>query len=175
MASNQVTETQTPARRTIGRTTIVFGVIALVALMCACGGLVALLSNGSHPATNPIATTAPAAKHTAAPTVAPTWHTVATLKGNGSGNTENFTVDTPAGFRMVWSADPTSFDNIQFNMIVSVYQADGTEVDFASVNALVQPNGTNDTGIAQEHNISGALYLNVACEGTWTIQVQELK
>ena len=57
-------------------------------------------------------------------------------------------------------------------MIVDVKGSDGSNVDPAAVNTICKAGNTGDS--TQEYQ-GGNLYLDVASEGVWTIQVQVLK
>ena len=71
----------------------------------------------------------------------------------------------------MWKCDPTSFDNINYNVIITVYNSDGTMAD-SGVNAMCSKTNTHDE---TEVHASGDVYLDITSEGDWTIQVQELK
>jgi hypothetical protein len=107
---------------------------------------------------------------TPAPTQPPAkWVTTHTYKGNGSKKTG--VISVPDDWKIVWSCDPTSFDNIDFNMIITVYNSDGTYAD-SGVNSTCSKTNTHDE--TEEHQ-SGNVYLDITSEGSWTIQVQEFK
>lgn len=111
----------------------------------------------------------------AQPTAKPTqahiakWTTVQTFKGNGIKKTATFAV--PDDWKLTWTCNPSSFFGNQYNVIVTVYNADNTPADVA-VNALCKKGTTSDT--TEEHQ-AGTVYLSINSEGAWAVQVQELK
>lgn len=156
-------------------------VTGLVLLCMLCGLMSTLTSHGGNASaanqtggTTTQATHAPKAtntpKATATPTHAPKWTTVQTFQGNGTKKTATFSV--PDSWKIVWTCDPNSFGGSQFNMIVSVYNDDGTPLDYAAVNTMCSSGNTGDS--TQEHQ-GGNVYLDIDSEGSWTVQVQVLK
>lgn len=156
-------------------------VIGLVVLCMLCGLISTALNQGGGASaagqtggTTTQATHAPKAtntpKATATPTHTPKWTTVQTFQGNGTKKTATFSV--PDNWKIVWSCDPNSFDGSQFNVIVSVYNDDGTPLDYAAVNTMCSSSNTGDS--TQEHQ-GGSVYLDIDSEGSWTVQVQVLK
>ena len=119
------------------------------------------------------ATHAPQATNTPAPTPTntrvPTWTTIQTFSGNGIKKTSIFTA--PDDWRIVWSCTPSSFYVGQYNVIVTVYNSDGSMADLA-VNTICKSGNTGD--FTEEHT-GGQVYLDVNSEGAWKIQVQQLK
>lgn len=114
------------------------------------------------PATQQQQQATPTPQHQAA------WTTVQKFQGTGSKKTATFHVgDT---WKLSWTCNPASFD-VAYNVIVEVYNSDGTLADSA-VNTTCKPGNTSDT--AQEHQ-GGDVYLSMISEGDWTITVQELK
>lgn len=109
------------------------------------------------------------AQPTTAPTKAAVWTTTHTFTGNGVKKTEVFHVGSD--WKITWSCDPASFGGSQYNVIVMVYNSDGTLVDGA-VNTLCKSGNTGD--MTEEHQ-GGDVYLDITSEGSWKIQVQELK
>jgi hypothetical protein len=107
---------------------------------------------------------------TPTPTLTPKWTTVQTITGNGNKKTGVFS--TPNDWKIVWSCNPSSFDNIQYNLSVDVYGSDNSIVDLGAINILCKPKNT--TGETEEHQ-GGQVYLDIQSEGDWKIQVQELK
>jgi len=109
---------------------------------------------------------------TQAPTVAPnpqTWTTVQSFKGNGEQKTAVFSV--PDDWKVNWTCNPSSFMGSSYNVIVTVYNSDGTLSDLA-INTMCQSGTTS--GTTEEHQ-AGNVYLDVTSEGDWTVNVQELK
>ncbi|SRR5579884_1562572 len=107
---------------------------------------------------------------TTAPTKAPQWVTTHTFTGDGGKKTAVFTVGDD--WRISWSCDPTSFQGTQFNLIIMVYNSDGTISDPAAVNTICKAGNTHD--VTEEHQ-GGDVYLDINSEGAWKVQIQELK
>ena len=120
----------------------------------------------SHSGPQPTATHAP----TPTATHVPQWTTIQTFQGNGNKKTSTFTV--PDDWRIVWSCDPRSFDNIQYNVIIDVYNADGSDLDLGAVNTLCKSGNTTDN--TEEHQ-GGSVYLDIQSEAAWKVQIQVLK
>jgi hypothetical protein len=104
------------------------------------------------------------------PTPAPKWTTVQSFSGNGSKKTGFFTV--PNDWKLVWKCDPASFYGGQYNVIVGVTGSDGTPIDPTAVNTICK---TGNTGDSTDEHQGGQVYLDVTSEGSWIVQVQELK
>jgi hypothetical protein len=121
-----------------------------------------------QPRRKPQAPTQPAITPT--PTHTPKWTTVQTITGSGNKKTGVF--GTPDDWKIVWSCNPSSFSNIQYNLVVDVYGSDNSTVDPGAINILCKPNNTS--GETEEHQ-GGQVYLDIQSEGDWKIQVQELK
>src|SRR5579875_761696 len=120
-----------------------------------------------------VPTTAPTPAPTTPPTPTPKplkWTTVQTFTGNGDKKTAIF--DTPVDWKIVWSCNPSSFYGGEYNLIVSVYGSDGSDIDLSAINTICQAGNTSD--LTEEHQ-GGQVYLDIASEGAWTIQIQELK
>jgi hypothetical protein len=99
----------------------------------------------------------------------PTWKTTHKFTGNGSKKTAIFSV--PDDWKIAWKCNPSSFYGNSYNMIITVYNSDGSYAD-SGVNAMCKTGNTHDE--TEEHQ-SGDVYLDITSEGDWTIQVQELK
>jgi hypothetical protein len=121
---------------------------------------------GPTPTPGPTNTPAP----TATPTHVPQWTTIQTFKGNGNKKTPDFTV--PDSWKIVWDCNPSSFGLGQYNLIVDVYNADGSFNDLGAINTICQKGNIHDE--TQEHG-GGSVYLDVQSEGAWTIQIQVLQ
>lgn len=115
-----------------------------------------------------VPTKPPTPQPTAKPTQAPKWTTTHTFTGSGIKKTSVFTV--PDDWKITWSCTPSSFYG-SYNVIVAVYNSDGTMADIA-VNTMCKAGNTGD--MTEEHQ-GGDVYLDVNSEGDWNIQVQELK
>lgn len=98
-----------------------------------------------------------------------TWTTTQTFSGNGIDQTEIFTVSND--WQLQWTCDPSSFQNISYNVIVYVYNTDGTLADVA-VNTLCS---ASNTGNSTELHQGGSIYLKVNSEAAWTLTIQELQ
>lgn len=120
-----------------------------------------------QPTQHAVATSIPP---TPPPTHALQWTTTQTFTGNGTKKTGYFTV--PNDCKLVWKCDATSFYGSSYNVIVSVTGSDGTPIDPTAVNTLCK---TGNTGDSTDEHQGGQIYLDVTSEGSWTIQVQELK
>lgn len=92
-----------------------------------------------------------------------------TFTGNGEKKTSIFTV--PDHWRLKWKCNPSSDYFGQYNVIVDIYNSDGTLLDSA-FNTICQ-NG-NTSGNTEEYQ-GGDVYLDVQIDGAWTIEVQELQ
>lgn len=88
--------------------------------------------------------------------------------GNGAQNTSTFTVSSP--WNITWSCDPSSFDSIQYNVIIDIHNADGSLAAPATINSLC--NDGNTGGTTEEYQ-SGTFYLAVNSEAAWSITVAE--
>lgn len=152
---------------------IAAGVGALVIVCCLCGTLVSAMNGGSSTTSTKAAASVsgPTATPLPTPTMTPTpkWTTVQTFTGNGIKKTPVFTA--PDDWRIVWTCKPSSFYGGSYNVIVTVYNADGSMSDLA-VNTICKAGNTGDN--TEEHS-GGQVYLDVNSEAYWQIQVQELK
>lgn len=157
---------------------LIIGVIVLVVALALCGAIGSAFSHNATATTSTTANTVTdsatqAPQATVAPTkppVAKKWTTVETFTGNGAKKTNSFTV--PDNWQLVWKCDPTSFNGSTFNLIVSVMPTDGSLGDPAAINTMCSTTNTHD--MTAEHS-GGNIYLDVNSEGSWTIEVQEMK
>ncbi len=106
----------------------------------------------------------------ASPTQSQQWVTTHTFSTNGSMKTEDFTVANE--WKMQWTCNPASGGLGQYNVIVEVYNADGTELDPTAFNTICKAGVTS--GSTQEHQ-GGNVYLDNQTDGSVTITVQELQ
>lgn len=163
---SQVTIQQPPKksnkRRNIG---LGCGALVVLAILIA---VFASLGNHTNTTNTPPSSNSQAVQ-TPQPTVQQQWTTTQTFTGNGIKKTGVFTV--PDDWKLLWSCDPNSFDGNQYNLQVIVTSPDGTPVDIA-VNTICKPGNTSDS--TEEHQ-GGQVYLDVNSEGSWKLQVQELK
>jgi hypothetical protein len=100
----------------------------------------------------------------------PKWTAIQKFSGNGNKKTGTFTV--PDDWKLIWSCIPSSSFGGQYNVIVDVYNSDGTPADLGAVNTICKAGNTGDT--TEEHS-GGQIYLDVNSEAAWTIQVQVLQ
>ena len=105
-----------------------------------------------------------------APNKPQTWQTTHTYTGNGAKKTETITVGDD--WKIQWSCTPSSFMGNSYNVIISVYNSDGTPADYAAVNTMCKDGNTSGE---TEERTAGNIYLDVNSEGQWTISVLELK
>ncbi len=156
---------------------LIIGAVVLVVALALCGGIGSTLSHSTTSTSTTTASTTSSATQAPQATVAPTkppivkkWTTTHTFTGNGIKKTDNFTVSDT--WKLNWKCDPTSFDGQNFNLIVGVNPTDGSIGDPAAINTLCSPTNTHDT--TTEHS-GGNIYLDVNSEGSWTLEVQEMK
>lgn len=155
---------------------IAAGVGALVIACCLCGGIISAMNGGGHSldaASSPATATAKGPTATPQPTPtqtpAPKWTVTHTFSGSGIKQTPTFTA--PDDWRILWSCTPSSFYNSSYNVIVTVYNSDGSISDIA-VNTICKSGNTHD--YTEEHS-GGPVYLDINSEGDWKIQVEELR
>ncbi len=118
-----------------------------------------------------ITTTAPIIKPTpVTPVVFPKWTITHTFSGNGSKKTEIFT--TSDDWKLSWKCDPSSDYFGSYNVIVTVYSADGTYADGA-INTICKDGNTS--GSTEEHQDFGQIYLDINSEDAWVITIQEMR
>lgn len=137
-------------------------------------GIISAVSNGgksSSPATpaSPDSNSNSSTQQQQAPANPQTWQTTHTYSGNGSKKTETITVGDD--WKIQWSCTPGSFDGIDYNVIIMVYNSDATLNDGA-VNTTCKTG--NASGESEEHS-GGNVYLDITSEGDWAITIQELK
>lgn len=107
---------------------------------------------------------------TSASTAPSQWVTTHTFSANGPKKTEYFTVSNE--WQMQWNCPSPSSDLGQYNVIVVVYNADGTPLDPEAFNDICKTGVTS--GTTYEHQ-GGSVYLDIDTGGSVTITVQELK
>ncbi len=158
---------------------LIIGIIVGALVLCGiCGGIGSMMSHSGSTTTTTTTssssdTSSSSTTTKAAPTTAPakplTWQTVKTFKGTGSEKTDTFTV--PDTWKLTWTCDPASFQNIQYNVIAIVEDSSGNQVD-SGVNALCKPGSTSG-----ETNVTsgGTVRLDITSEGDWTFNIQEQK
>src|SRR5579859_1191525 len=169
---------QPPQKKNFFRT--IPGIITgIIIVCCLVGGIATAISKGGDSTTpsgtgsagnttKPQETSTPAATATATHT--PKWTTIQSFSGNGAKKTATFNV--PDDWRIVWSCDPSSFYGSQYNVIVDVYNSDGSYLDPAAVNTICK---TGNTGDNTEEHQGGDVYLDINSEGSWKIEIQALK
>jgi len=145
------------------------GVIVLAIALC---GVIASSLAKSTPSTDTtsVTSTGQQATHPAnTPAHTAKWTTTRTFSGNGSKKTATFSV--PDDWKIIWKCDHSSFQGLDYNMIIMVYNSDGSLAD-SGVNTTCKSNYTHDE---TEIHTAGTVYLDITSEGAWSIQVQELK
>ncbi len=135
-----------------------FGIVILAGTMLACGES----TTNSTPTNNNTQQQAPSKPQT--------WTTTHTYNGTGIKKTETITV--PNDWKIQWSCTPSSFMGNSYNVIIGVYNSDGTIADPAAINAMCKDGNTSGE---TEERTAGNVYLDVNSEGDWAINVQELK
>jgi hypothetical protein len=140
-----------------------FAVLLLVGTLLACGEASNASSNTNSSSSSSSSSVTPT------PTKQLKWTTTHTFTGNGIKKTGTFTA--PDDWKILWKCNPSSFNGLNYNVIVTVYGSDGTMQDIA-INATCKPGNTS--GETEEHQ-GGQVYLDVDSEADWTLQVQELK
>ena len=119
----------------------------------------------------PTDTPTPAATPTPSPTPKPlVWTTVQSFSGNGNKKTATFTA--PDDWKIIWKCDPTTNAIGQYNVIVDVKSADGSDLDPGAINTICKSGNT--TGETEERQ-GGQVYLDVSSEDNWSIQIQVQK
>ncbi|SRR6266567_9353551 len=157
---------QQPPKKKPGIFKIGCGVlVGIVVLIVA----ISIAANGgkSTPSTS---SSQPQSAPTQAPSKPTSWQTTHTYNGSGAKKTE--TIAVPSDWKIQWSCDPTSFDGMNYNVIIGVYNSDGTVADPAAINDMCKSGNTSGS---TEERQSGNVYLDVNSEGSWTITIQELK
>lgn len=147
-------------------------IIALVVLIA----IISAVSNGSKSSANDTTSSSSNSADSAnstnnsAPSKPQTWQTTHTYTGNGTKKTE--TIAVADDWKIQWSCTPGSFDGIDYNVIVAVYNSDGTLADPGAINTICKTG--NASGETEEHT-GGNVYLDVNSEGDWSLTIQELK
>jgi hypothetical protein len=123
---------------------------------------VALQNSGSTGATVTLPTDTPISTGS-------TWTTTHTFTGNGSKQTETFTV--PGDWKILYTCTFQDGGQVDGALSVEVYGTDNTIQDVA-VNATCH--NLKTTGETEEHQ-SGQIFLKMLGTGDWTVEVQELQ
>lgn len=121
------------------------------------------------PTNTPLPTATPKPTPTPKPTRAPQWTTVDTFSGQTGRKTTLFTV--PDSWRLVWTCDPSSNYDGEYNVMIDVKGSDGSDVDPGAVNTICKAGNTGDT--TQEYQ-GGTVYLDITADA-FTVQVQVLQ
>jgi hypothetical protein len=151
---------------------LAIGCGAIAAIVVLIGIISAVSSGGKSSSTTTSSSTdnsLSSANHSAS-SQPQTWQTTHTYNGNGEKKTETITVGND--WKIQWSCTPSSFIGNTYNVIVSVYNSDGTPADYAAINTMCKDGNTS--GETEEHT-GGNVYLDVNSEGDWSITIQELK
>jgi hypothetical protein len=151
------------------RTWPTWAIIVALFVVFGLGHVSAGSSNNDTSTTSAVTTSTTAAAHGATTmtkptaTPAPKTTTIASYSGNGNKNTPNFHVNADQ-WTISWSCQGGQYGG---NLIVDVYQSDGTYVDGA-VNVIC--NGAmHDTTLERG---SGDFYLVVNADVSWTVTIQ---
>lgn len=180
---------------TLGKVGVGCGSLIAVCMVCSLCGAMLNFASGNGPSTGntanssnssgnvnapnngaadkgTTATVGPTAtpRATATPTTAPKWTTIQSFKGNGNKKTASFSV--PDTWQIAWTCNPSSSYIGQYNVIVDVYNSDGTDYDLGAINTICQHGNTGDS--TQERG-SGDVYLDVQSEGAWVMNIQVYK
>jgi hypothetical protein len=98
-----------------------------------------------------------------------TWNTLFSYHGIGDQQTQVFTA--PKTWQLQWQCNPDSYITKQYNLVVTIYNADGTIAAPAAMNTLCKVGNTSDV-LAE--NQGGKIYLDVFSQADWTLNVQGL-
>lgn len=146
------------------------GVVAAVVVLIALISAVSSGGKSSSTTTSSSTDNSSSSTKNSAPSQSQTWQTTHTYNGNGEKKTETITVGND--WKIQWSCTPSSFMGNTYNVIVSVYNSDGTPADYAAINTMCKDGNTS--GETEEHT-GGNVYLDVNSEGDWSLTIQELK
>lgn len=153
-------------KRNVGCLVVVALIVLIVIISVANSGGGSAKTAGTPAAGSTTTASSSTPKATAKPLV---WTTVKTFKGNGSLKTDTFSA--PSTWKLSWTCDPTSFNNIQYNVVALIEDANGTTVD-SGVNAMCKPGTTSgSTNVTS----GGVVRLNIISEGDWVFNIQEQK
>jgi hypothetical protein len=134
-------------------------------------------SGSSTPATTTVTQSGGGTQSQPAPTTKPAapakWTTTQTFTGSGAKKTATFAVGNDWKILYTCSGMNVSGYTSDANLIVGVYNSDGSIVDPAAINTICKAGKTTSDN-TEEHQ-GGNVYLDVNAEGDWTITVQELK
>jgi hypothetical protein len=97
------------------------------------------------------------------------WVTVQTFNGSESKKTSTFTVSN--NWRIVWSCDLASHNNADYYVIIHANTTANTLLG-NSVETTCSKNNTHS--FSQMHQ-GGKVYLSILSQGSWNVQVQDLK
>ncbi len=157
------------------------GCLAVIVACALCGGIVSAINGGSGtttintaqtggtPASSTHATQPPAATNTPKPQ--PKDVTVLDISGSGIKDTDTFTT-SGSSQNISWTCDPSSFDNIQYNIQAFLYDADSNSADLNEplpLNDLCKPGNTS--GSSTLHLNPGKYYIKMNSEGAWTLKL----
>jgi hypothetical protein len=88
-----------------------------------------------------------------------------TFSGNGIQQTE--TINLSSDWTLEWTCDPSSSALSSYNVLVYVYNSDGS---LAGVAVDTICSSSNTSGSTQMHQ-GGSVYLEIISEATWTLTV----
>jgi len=147
-------------------------VLGLVAVFALCS-IISNASTGSG-TTNSTANTqvTPAANDKATtptqPPKAKSYQTIKEFSGNGTQETEKFTVGNE--WKLLWTCDPASF-SFEYNVAVQIKKSADSFGDLA-VNTICKEGNTSGETIKHK---GGEIFLDISSTAAWTITIQELK
>jgi hypothetical protein len=97
------------------------------------------------------------------------WVTIQTFSGSGSKKTSVFTVSN--NWRIVWSCDPASHNNTDYTLFIRANTTTNVLLNNSVETTCSKDNTHSFSQIAQ----GGKIYLSILSEGSWRIQVQDLR
>jgi len=95
------------------------------------------------------------------------WTTMQVFKGKGSQKTPSFTIGS--NWRMIWSCDLASNNNVTYNFIIHINTKNNNLLS-GGVETMCDKNNIHST---VDMHQGGNVYLNVVSKGTWEILVQQ--
>jgi hypothetical protein len=97
------------------------------------------------------------------------WVTIQTFSGNGSKTTSEFTVSN--NWRIVWSCDLASHNNTDYTLFIRAH----TETNVLLNNSVETTCSKNNTHSFSQVTQGGKIHLSILSEGSWNVEIQNLK
>ena len=97
------------------------------------------------------------------------WVTIQTFNGSGTKKTAAFTVSN--NWRIVWSCDLSSHSNTNYYVVIHANTTTNTLLDNSVETTCSKSNLHSFSQIHQ----GGKVYLSILSQGSWRVQVQDLK